>query len=153
MEFGFSAIDHLIAVAENQTAEGQANPQDFPKELLAKLPVFEGMNYPGQLWPCYRSEHNTELPHKKDLRARLMDLLSSSTTPEERANIAKRPGASCLPWLKLNGKCLKADKWLVDGEMHKGSHFPLAIWLANEGHRSAEAESRRKMKRKSRQRY
>ena len=155
MDFGFSAIEDLIAVAEDRAAEGQANPQDFPKELLAKLPVFEGMNYPGQLWPCYRSEHNTELPHKKDLRARLMDLLSSSTTPEERANIQKRHGASCKPWLKLKGKGLKQSEWLVEGEMHQGSHFPLVIFTDNEGHRSAEAESRRKMKRKtkSRQRY
>ena len=144
MDFGFSAIDQLIAVAEDHAAKGQANPQNFPKELLAKLPVFDEMNYPGQLWTCYRSRHKTENADEKNLRARLMDLLSSSTTPEERANIAKRPGASCLPWLKLNGKCLKADQWLVDGEMHKGSHFPLAMWTNNEGTRSAEAEHRRK---------
>ena len=155
MDFGFSAIDQLIAVAEDHAAKGQANPQNFPKEILAKLPVFDEMNYPGQLWTCYRSRHKTENADEKNLRARLMDLLSSSTTPEERANIQKRHGASCKPWLKLKGKGLKLSEWLVEGEMHQGSHFPLAIWLANEGHRSAEAESRRKMKRKtkSRQRY
>ena len=109
MPWNLTHIDELTAVAGK-------NPN---------LPIYDlTNNHPGQPWQCYRSFKNKESnPEDKDLRARLVDLLTPDTTQEELDQIAWT-NVYC-PYLKLKQKPMNEEYWLVDGKLHNGAHFPL----------------------------
>ena len=103
------------------------------------LDVYEGTNVPGQPWACYRSRTFNERPTDKDLKARLRDLLTPSTTTEELENIPRREGKHYCPYLRLKQKPMNKNEWLVGGIMHNGAHFPLCVFTNNSSARSEEA--------------
>ena len=127
MPWNLTHIDELTAVAGK-------NPN---------LPIYDlTNNHPGQPWQCYRSFKNKESnPEDKDLRARLVDLLTPDTTQEELDQIAKTK-VYC-PYLKLKQKPMKEEYWLVDGKLHNGAHFPLCVFTTNSRYRSQEGQARR----------
>ena len=116
------------------------------------LDTYRCNNPPGQAWHSYRSaENNKHKPELKDLRQRLVDLLTLTTTEEALARIPKRDGAAYCPYLRLRQKQLNKDYWLVNGNVHNGAHFPLCIWTKNASARSKDraiegAQDRRAVK-------
>jgi hypothetical protein len=109
----FRDIDFLSAVADEH--EG--------------LDVYRGTNVPGQPWVCYRSRTHNEKPEDKNLKARLTDLLTPSTTERELNSIPK-PNHHC-PWLRIKHKKMDYNEWIVEGQIHNGAHFPLAVFTDN----------------------
>ena len=121
----------LTAVADGEVADGE-------------LHEYDGETTPGQPWQCYRSVKFVEKDAGKNLRERLEDLLTPSTTParlqfmEERAVADRGPLGHC-PYLRIKQKKIKRESWLVDNAHHGGSHHPLLVFTKNAGQRSAEA--------------
>ena len=113
------------------------------------LHEYDGDTTPGQPWHCYRSVKFEAKPDKKNLRERLEDLLTPSTTPadlqliEDRA-LATRGALGYCPYLKFKQKTIQRELWLVKGVYHGGSHHPLLVFTKNAGQRSAEAAQRRR---------
>ena len=68
------------------------------------LDVYEGENVPGQPWHCYRSKAFNEKPSNKDLEARLRDLLTPSTKPEELAMLPRGKNWWHCSYLRLKQK-------------------------------------------------
>ena len=68
--WNLSDLPSLTAVAD-----------DIPGEK--ELDEYEGQNCPGQRWAAYRSTSHKESHTAKDLRTRLIDLLTPSTTAGE----------------------------------------------------------------------
>jgi hypothetical protein len=151
MDWGFNDISLLSAVAEQDPTTGEYNDPLaqvwVPSgENWRMLQAYSGTSPPGQPWTCFRSKKEKETADQKNLKERLEDLLEPTTTEEELANIQRRPGQVGKPFLRLKGKLLKEAEWLVEGEHHKGAHFPLAMWTNNVGFRSEEKSERRKTK-------
>ena len=68
------------------------------------LDVYAGANVPGQPWHCYRSKAYNENACNKDLEARLRDLLTPSTEPEELARLPRGKNYWHCPYLRLKQK-------------------------------------------------
>ena len=97
----------------------------------ADLDDDQGANVPGQPWTCYRSWAHDEKLGEKDLKARLRDLLTPSTTQEELDRIPKRDNTTYCPYLRLKQKSMDRSGWLVDDDVDKGAHFPLCVFTEN----------------------
>jgi hypothetical protein len=143
MDWDFNKIDLLSAVADDR-----GNPQSQP---CMDLTEFEGMNTPGQVWTAFRSKKYAETVKDKDLKARLTDLLTPSTTQAELDAIQRPEGSRYCPRLKLKSRHLEVDEWLVNGQVHNGAHMPLAVWTDNESARSEAAAKARATKSRSKQ--
>jgi len=125
LKWGLQDLDRLTAVA----AEGDESwAEHFDK--------YEGGNVPGQHWECYRSFAYVEPPETKCLRKRLIDLLTPSTSQEALDAIPRISKWFPCPYLRFKHKQMDADEWLVDGEMHNGSHFALCAFTKNSRARS-----------------
>ena len=105
------------------------------------LDRYHGQNVPGQPWTCYRSRKCKETSEDKNLKDRLRDLLTLTTTTEELERIPRRKYVAYCPYLRLKQKELDCHEWLVDGNMHNGAHFPLCVFTNNS---SARSETRAK---------
>ena len=114
-----------------------------PIESKKDLHVFHGLNHPGQHWSCYKEKKNKERNEDKDLRARLTDLLTPSTTPEEFEKIPKRPGSYYCPYLRFKQKPLDIEEWFVGENIHNGAHFPLCAFTNGSRARSEEKSRER----------
>jgi len=134
MPWELKDIGILTAVADEIEQDCADNDQH--------LDTYGGQNWPGQPWKCYRTKKKED-DHQKSLEARLVDLLTPSTTVEQLAAIPKRDGTSYCPYLRLKQKMLDKDEWLVDGVVHNGAHFPLCMWTNGARARSEEASKRR----------
>jgi hypothetical protein len=130
--YGFDDIEKLLTAVADGTNE---------------LDVYEGTNYPGQPWHCYRRSNETR--NNKSLKDRLTDLLTVSTTPEELESIELWEGKKYCTHLRLREKSMERNEWLVKGRMHNGAHFPLCVFTNNSSSRSEEAQQRRNDKRKN----
>ena len=118
-----------------------------PIESKKDLHVFNGSNYPGQHWSCYREKRYKETDADKKLQARLIDLLTPSTTPEKLENIPKREGSTYCAYLRFKQKSLDINEWFVGDNLHNGAHFPLCAFTNNSRARSEEASRARAQKR------
>ena len=130
-------LDHLhllTAVADQETG----------------LDVYEGNAYPGQPWKCYRSRKERETDADKNVKERLTDLLTPSTTEDQLQRIPRRDGVYYCPYLRLKQKALQQNEWLVNGGIHNGAHFPLCVFTNNSRARSEEGVQKRKEKHRSR---
>ena len=117
---------------------------------------YKGANVPGQHWSSYRQGHKDQTNEQKDLMARLTDLLTPATLPDDLpAAPYYGKKSKTFPYLRLKQKKLDQKEWLVSHvnpsservtEIHAGAHFPLCIWTNNTGRRSKEAETRRENK-------
>ena len=88
----------------------------------------------------FNAKHG-EKNHHKNLRQRLKDVLTPSTTQAELSSIPRR--GHYAPYLRFKQKQLDRGKWLVDGMLHLGAHFPLCVFTKN-------ARARRKAKTQAR---
>jgi hypothetical protein len=125
--YGLGKIDQLLtAVADGTNA----------------LDVYEGLNYPGQPWNCYKrsSELRTD---EKSLKGRLTDLLEVSTTTEELKDLPLWQEKQYCTYLRLKEKAMQRSEWLVGGKMHNGAHFPLSVFTKKSSSRSKDASIRR----------
>ena len=136
LKWNLGHVDILAAVAgDDDEVAGQP------------LHKYGGVSAPGQPWTCYRSYAGNEPAETKNLRDRLVDLLTPSTPQSELDLIRERePGNHC-PFLRLTEKRLNINEWLVDGVMHNGAHFPLCVFTKNASARSAEKVRERAYKR------
>jgi hypothetical protein len=100
------------------------------------LDNWEGANVPGQQWHCYRSRCYKEVAKDKNLEARLVDLLTQTTSRDELDSIPKRKGSLYCPYLRLKQKPMDKDEFLVEGFIHPGAHFPLCVFTKNASARS-----------------
>jgi hypothetical protein len=92
-----------------------------------------------------------EVAADKDLGARLTDLLTVSTPPDNLQEKKPRPGKHFCPYLRLKQKDMDKTEWLVDGVMHNGAHFPLCVFTNNARARSEAGQEKRRIKRESSQ--
>ena len=116
------------------------------------LDWYSGGNAPGQPWKCYRSVRYDETDEDKDLRARLTELLTPSTTQEDLWRIPKRADRCYCPYLRFSQKPMKFEEWLVPQkngapEVHHGAHFPICVFTKNARARSKAAQHERDRKR------
>jgi hypothetical protein len=144
--YGLDHLSKLTAVAGEELHE----------ELFLEMDEYKGANVPGQHWSCYRQGHKNQTDEQKDLMARLTDLLTPATLPDDLpAAVYYGKKSKTFPYLRLKQKKLDQKEWLVSHvnpsservtEIHAGAHFPLCIWTNNTGRRSKEAETRRENK-------
>ena len=107
-----------------------------PRSAPMHLPTFEGP-HPGQSWVCY-------LPKNQSLEQVVGPMLQRNfQKPDIAANTSRT-------FLRVKQKELDRAIWELDGNVHKGAHFPLAIWTIGNSYRSANAAKRRAMKRTGR---
>ena len=138
LNWGLEQLGDLTAVAEQMQE--------------SNLDVYHGAQHPGQFWTAYRSKKK-ELDKDKNLKQRLVDLLTPTTTAIELRGIEKREGSCYCPYLRFKEKRLNKEEWLVDGVMHNGAHFPLCVFTNNSRARSeAAAKARAQRKRDKAQR-
>ena len=107
-----------------------------PIESKKDLHVFEGSNHPGQPWGCYKEKKEREKDFEKNLQARLIDLLTPSSTPEDLEQVTRREGSFYCPYLRLKQKPLNIEEWFVGDHIHNGAHFPLCVHTKNASARS-----------------
>ena len=93
---------------------------------------------PGQPWACYRSTRYKEENIEKHLESRLSELLVPSPTPPQLKGIQKQDGRFYCPYLRLKQNKMDKDEWILDGNVHNGSHFPLCVFTSNARARSKE---------------
>ena len=144
---------------------------------VANLPSYPKKTYPGQKWTCFKSFNKKEPKQKKNLKERLTNLLTPSTTRKELYEIACKQRPLCFDarmiddgngrqpkedkgcnstnygckHLKIKQKAMDDKEWrLENGEIHKGAHFPLLVLTAGRGSRSKQADDARKLRSKSR---
>ena len=147
-------LDILTAVAgELNFKVDAANDKiaDVAKKMV--LDTYSGQNTPGQPWGCYK---DAKVPKKKDakkaadkkrnLRQRLVDLLTSSSTDAELSAIPKREGTNYVPHMRLKQKKMNRKDWMVGRNLHNGAHFPLCVFTNAACARSEEALQRRTRK-------
>ena len=140
MHWNLGHVEILSAVTDARNGANQ------------NLDVYAGQNVPGQPWHCYRSKAYNEPACNKDLEARLRDLLTPSTEPEELARLPRGKNYWHCPYLRLKQKKMRQKEWLVDGELHNGAHFPLCVFTENSRARSEEGETKRRQKAQNRSR-
>ena len=89
---------------EERRAVADDNEEQTADRYTKKLDVYQGTNHPGQHWAAYRSRALKEPDAWKDLRRRLKDLLTPSTTDVEllKKNFAR--GVALLPISALQAK-------------------------------------------------
>ena len=92
------------------------------------LPIYDGA-HPGQSWKCYRP-----------LNLTIPNLLGPLL---ERNFIAPVAAAQNRTYLRVKQKQLARDIWELDGRVHGGAHFPLAVYTVGNSFRSATAAKRR----------
>ena len=100
-------------------------------------------------WPTLVMLHREKIKERdvdKKLQARLIDLLTPSTTLEELENIPKRQGSYYCPYLRFKQKPLDIEEWFVGENIHNGAHFPLCAFTNNSRARSEEASRARAQK-------
>ena len=112
------------------------------------LDWYRGGNVPGQPWKCYRSGRYEETEGEKDLRARLIELLTPSTLQEDLDRIPRRDGKIYCPYLRFSQKAMHLEEWLVpqahgDPLVHNGAHFPICVFTNNSRARSKEKQEER----------
>ena len=107
-----------------------------PKSAPLRLPTFEGP-HPGQSWVCY-------WPKNRSLEQLVGPMLQRNF---QKPDIAPNTSRT---FLRVKQKELDRAIWELDGNVHKGAHFPLAIWTIGNSYRSAEAAKRRAMKKRGR---
>ena len=104
MPWSLKNMDILTAVADDEmevTLTAVADGEVADGEEARVLHEYDGDTTPGQPWHCYRSVKFEAKPDKKNLRERLEDLLTPSTTPadlqliEDRALAARGPLGYC----------------------------------------------------------
>ena len=138
MVWDLGDIHILAAVAGTEDALWKEKSDD------RKFDVFSDVNnVPGQPWKCYRSVKYNEKNAHKDLRARLTELLTPSTSPDQLETLRKDRKTHYAPYLRIKERRMSIEEWLVDGNLHKGAHFPLCIFTNNARARSEEAAKRR----------
>ena len=115
-------------------------------ESHKNLHVFTDSNHPGMPWGCYREKKEKEKDCEKNLRARLEDLLTHSTTPEELDQIPRRAGSFYCPYLRFKQKPLNIEEWFVGENIHNGAHFPLCSFTNGSRARSEEKSRERAQK-------
>ena len=86
-----------------------------------------------------------DLTNASCLRDKVKDLLNPSITKQCLTAMPKRPGTPYLPYLKLKEKKMDKSEWLVDGQMHSGSHYSLCVFTDNWSARSNQSERNRAM--------
>ncbi len=137
--YGLDQLSKLTAVAGEELHE----------ELFLEMDEYKGVNVPGQHWSSYRQGHKNQTNEEKNLMARLTDLLTPATLPDD---LPEKVYGKTFPYLRMKQKKLDQKEWLVSHvncfnervtEIHAGAHFPLCIWTASTGHRSTEAAIRR----------
>ena len=107
-----------------------------PRSAPMRLPTFEGP-HPGQSWVCY-------LPKNQSLEQVVGPMLQRNfQKPDIAANTSRT-------FLRVKQKELDRAIWELDGNVHKGAHFPLAIWTIGNSWRSEDAAKRRAIKKKGR---
>ena len=138
LHYGLEAFDRLSAV-------GYVNDDRILDEYTAD-------NFPGQFWTSYRStttESDVRVPvdltNASCLRDKVKDLLNPSITKQCLTAMPKRPGTFYFPYLKLKEKRMDKSEWLVDGQMHSGSHYSLCVFTDNWSARSNQSERNRAM--------
>ena len=134
MQWGLKDLERLTAVADTKAMRWT----DYFHE-------YEGDCIPGKPWGCYRSFHSDEPRDPKDLRARLTDLLTPSTSQRDLNAIPGRTPTLC-PYLRFKQKPMNIDEWLVDGNVQMGAHFPLCCFTNNCRARSAVKATERLVK-------
>ena len=101
-----------------------------------RLPTFDGP-HPGQCWVCYTPKNQ---PPEQLVGPMLQ---RNFQKPDIAPNTSRT-------FLRVKQKELDRAIWELDGNVHKGAHFPLAIWTIGNSYRSAEAAKRRAMKKRGR---
>ncbi len=159
MPWSVDEIDVLTAVAEDEGSaplEEADNPCTSISICPPMLDQYRGQNHPGQHWGCYRSKSFHETNQDRNLRQRLVDLLTPSTTPEELRDLQSQKQGFYCPYLRLRQKRMDKEEWLVRDiskgsyiqcEIHNGAHFPLCVFTNNARARSEEKCRERNEKR------
>ena len=139
MNWMLTDINILTAVADDM--------ERLCSEKQRELDLHDGFSCPGQHWADYRSQKYLESDAEKDLRQRLVELLTLSTTQEELDMLPRGKNKYC-PHLRFKQKKMDLAEWLVDGKMHNGAHFPLCVFTHNASGRSKEKAMERASKQK-----
>jgi endonuclease/exonuclease/phosphatase family metal-dependent hydrolase len=112
-----------------------------------KLDEYVKERHPGQPWTAYVSAAKG-----KTLREKLEGLLQPENDEIDlRESLETRNGVTYCPFLRIKQKPLDQKVWLINGEMHKGAHFPLCVFTNNSSHRSKDSQDRRFQKNIARQ--
>ena len=135
MPWSLWQVDHLTAVAE----EIQAKTAEWP------LDEYGGLNHPGQHWGAYRSKAIKESDQDKNLKQRLQDLLTPSTSDYELQLMPRRQ--FYCPYLRIKQKQMDKAEWRVGEDIHNGAHFPLCVFTNNARARSMEKAMARSSRR------
>ena len=98
------------------------------QDISTGLPIYDGA-HPGQSWKCYRP-----------LNLTIPNLLGPLL---ERNFIAPVAAAQNRTYLRVKQKQLARDIWELDGRVHGGAHFPLAVYTVGNSFRSESAAKRR----------
>ena len=98
-----------------------------------KLTTYKDNRKPGQKWTSY-------FPKGKGLAALLQGLLEPTCTEAQlkvESAVAENESVYC-PYIRFKQKHAEKleEAWLFDGEMHNGSHYPLAAFTHNACRRS-----------------
>ena len=104
-----------------------------PRSAPMRLPTFDGP-HPGQSWVSYH-------PKGQSLEQLLGPMLQRNFQKPDATNTTRT-------FLRVKQKDLDRDIWELDGNVHGGAHFPLAIWTVGNSFRSAAGAKRRAMKKK-----
>ena len=136
MNWMLTDINILTAVADDM--------ERLCSEKQRELDLHDGFTCPGQHWACYRSQKYVESHAEKDLRQRLVELLTLSTTQEELDMLPRGKNKYCSH-LRFKQKKMDLAEWLVDG-----AHFPLCVFTHNASGRSKEKAMERASKQKNR---
>ena len=104
-----------------------------PRSAPDHLPTFDGP-HPGQSWVHYH-------PKLQSLAQLLGPMLQRNFQKPDATNTSRT-------FLRVKQKDLDRDIWELDGNVHGGAHFPLAIWTVGNSFRSAAGAKRRAMKKK-----
>jgi len=144
LAWGLDHLPLLTAVADEMDSD-ELHPHAW------MLHRYSGTNHPGQHWACYRSQAFNEAIRDKNLRDRLVDLLTPSTTPQDLDRI-EATGHYC-PYLRLKQKPMDRGDWLVDEAIHNGAHFPLCVFTNNARARSKAKALHRAMRNRAMHRH
>ena len=130
----------IFVIGGNAHAEPKWTEEDIhvfssPQTASTQLPTFDGP-HPGQSWVSYT-------PKTKSVGELLGPMLQRSF---------QKPDATTThrAFLRVKQKELNRYIWELDGVVHGGAHFPLAIYTVGASYRSAESAQKRSSKRNGR---
>ena len=123
------------------------NPNIWDPEVWENLPVFSENAGPGQSISTYLPKHG-ELCKK--ILDSLQPLPMTIKEGDESVEDASAVAGKVKDGLSVKTKILQVSVFKYEGENHKGSHFPLAVWTNAESRRSEQAYCERQKKSRAR---